>query len=288
MADYTYTCPNAGHQGDREFIAADPGWFADRGLDTPVSCKPCRDWMQAQRDENWQCAACGKHRKFTAAYKEAFHRSQGKFVLPEVCGEACAKKLEQRRLAEQRRLEAERRCQEQAAQKYALQSLLQSLEEHKTSIERAPEPEGVEQDEELESKEVGSFKELPDGFALPQCKVNLKLSPARRRHIERHLPALGGTRSPSALVDAQASLDDMIAEIGWVATQTQLPKRVFWQPKGERYICLTEIEDGRIEVTVLAERQRSLLANKLEPITSYDGVGLKYVTDRLADGRWSG
>lgn len=282
MADYSYVCPNAGHEGRREFIAADPGWFADRGLDTPVSCKPCRDWMQAQRDENWQCAACGKRRKFTAAYKEAFHRSQGKFVLPEVCDEVCAKKLEKLRLAEQRRLEAERR----RAVKERAKSERNALAVAFAAVQH--DPWSDLQDEVLEVKEVFSFKKLPAGITLPDFKLNLKLSSARRRHIERHLPAFGGKKSPSALVDARASLDDMIAEIGWAVTQTSLPKRVFWQPKGEKYICLTEIEDGRIEVTVLAERQRSLLANKLEPITSYDGVGLKYVTDRLADGRWAG
>lgn len=96
MADYEYVCPNAGHEGKREFIAADPGWYARHELDAPVSCPPCRDLIRNLRDEKWQCAGCGRRRTYTATYKEAFHRSQGKFALSEVCDEACAKRLQQR------------------------------------------------------------------------------------------------------------------------------------------------------------------------------------------------
>lgn len=154
------------------------------------------------------------------------------------------------------------------------------------AVQPSPWPEV--QDEVLEVDEVVDFKDLPGGFVLPDFKLNLKLSPDQRQHIERHLPALGGTRSRSALVDAQASLDDMIDAIGWAVEQTGLPKRVFWKPEDERYICLTEVEDGRIEVTILAVRRRMFLANQFELVTSFDGVKLNYITDRLTDGTWAG
>lgn len=97
----TYQCRNKGCSGDRSFEAAPPSWFAERGLSEPSNCPVCKDWKNAQTDEDVACSACQFQWRVPSGVKIMFHKTEGAWDAPSYC-RRCEDDPDWRRRAENR------------------------------------------------------------------------------------------------------------------------------------------------------------------------------------------